>query len=80
MTKSLPDYGPARDMSTAPRDGTRILVLAEVASDDYASAINGAVVVRWHHWAGCWSLSPIAPGTHLDGEPTGWFPLPEQTR
>lgn len=80
---TLPDYGPARPMETAPRDGTRILVLAEVASSRYENALNGAVIVRWsENAAGLagWELSPSARCTHLDGEPTGWWPLPEQTR
>lgn len=63
-------------METAPRDGTRILVDAELASDDYASAFNGWVIVRWDTEARAWMLSPVAPGTRLDGEPTGWYPLP----
>lgn len=78
-----PDYGPARPMETAPRDGTRILVLAEVASSKYENAINGAVIVMWARDAAGhagWVLSPGYSSTYLDGEPTGWWPLPEQAR
>lgn len=80
---ALPNYGPARDMSTAPRDGTRILVLAEVASSKYEDAINGPVIVRWDRNAAGhvgWVLSPGSRCTYLDGEPTGWWPLPTEQR
>lgn len=77
------NYPPAMNMSTAPRDGTRILVLAEVASDEYGSAFNGPVVAMWDpgdaRYSG-WCLSPDAPGSRIDGEPTGWFPLPTEQR
>lgn len=66
---SLPDYGPARDMSTAPRDGRRILL------DD---PIDGQVTARWDTKGDKWLVSPgLDP---LDGEPTGWWPLPTEQR
>lgn len=80
MTDTLPNWGPARPMSTAPRDGTRILALAELASFYQECAINGAVVVRWAAELNGWQLLPYAPSTRIDGEPTGWWPLPEQMR
>lgn len=50
--------GGRRSMSTAPRDGTRILVEAELASADYGNALNGYVVVVWDVSSQAWRLSP----------------------
>ena len=65
------------DISTAPKDGTPILVFGEGATwygSDNVSGEGGCAVMRWdeHRWVGFYD------GTDpFYGDITNWMPLPD---
>jgi hypothetical protein len=57
-------------ISTAPKDGTRILVYGPAKNGDHYMDVCG-----WPaNWSGKW---PVAYMDYATGEPTHWTPLPE---
>lgn len=75
----MSDFGKWRDMATAPRDGSRVLV--EIRPSE-----QGAAEVDMVRWARpdrsgdeCWVSSDSDPAclvTYAETELSGWMPLP----
>lgn len=64
-------------LETAPRDGTRILLYAELGADRAENAISGWLIARWNEADDYWRLSPFTDGAVIDSV-HGWLPLPPE--
>ncbi len=61
-------------METAPRDGSEILLLADLASDCYENGFRDWFFGCWDPSLGRWDVFPAVPGTRID-EAHGWLPI-----
>ena len=64
---------PWRDISSAPRDGTRIMVYRP---DAKKSPYNEHTVVGTDYWSDRYSSTPCWSQSRRDEQPTHWMPLP----
>ena len=60
-------------MNSAPRDGRRIIIDAELASDRAENAFNDWVFAAWNKKREWWELSPPVAGTVIDTA-NAWLP------
>lgn len=79
-TIALPAFGEWRPIATAPRDGTRILVVVR-PSEQWEAEVE---LARWakprHAAEPCWMAADTGPNSSTifgEGELSHWMPLPE---
>jgi hypothetical protein len=74
----VPRHWNLQPVETAPTDGTRVRLEADLASDQPRNAFNGPVYAVWDSEQDWWELSPSVEGTRI-ATVDGWWPDEDRT-